>query len=222
LDPETTLHHIAALTHGRYLLRLPSGTPRGLIVGFHGYAETAEDHLAALLEIPGARDWVLCSVQGLHPFYRGRTGEVVAGWMTRLDRQLAIDDNVRYVASVTARLRREHPQGPLVFAGFSQGVAMAYRAAAGSGVPSQGLIALAADVPPDVAERDLSGFPQVLLGRGTDDEWYSEEKMSRDLAALERRGVPHESCVFAGGHEWHPEFLARAGDFLARLASSPE
>ena len=39
----------------------------------------------ALQSIPGAREWLLVSVQALHPFYT-RKDRVVATWMTRDDR----------------------------------------------------------------------------------------------------------------------------------------
>ena len=122
---------IAAATHGRYLVEpARQGKPVGLLVGFHGYAETAEAHLERLRSIPGSEDWVLASIQGLHRFYRGRSEEVVASWMTRQDRELAIADNVVFVATVVESVAREWPAPPvLVFCGFSQGVAMAFRAA---------------------------------------------------------------------------------------------
>lgn len=195
------------------------GEAAGLLVGFHGYAETAEDHLEQLGRIPGADAWHRVAVQALHPFYT-RAGQVVAGWMTRLDRELAMEDNLRYVAAVVGRLAARFPGvHRLVFSGFSQGVAMAYRAAAGCGRPCHGLVALAGDVPPDVAGRPLPGFPPVLLGRGTGDEWYTEEKMTADLEVLGRHGIEVNSHVFEGGHVWEESFLAATGDFLGRLAT---
>ena len=47
--------------------------------------------------------------------------------MTRQDREAAIADNIDYVDRVVAATRTAAE--PLVFAGFSQGVAMAFRAA---------------------------------------------------------------------------------------------
>ncbi len=79
-------HTIAATVHGRFLVR--EGPPDRLLAGFHGYAETAEKHLNELLKIPGVDDWTIAAVQALHPFYAGRTQEVVASWMTPLDRQV--------------------------------------------------------------------------------------------------------------------------------------
>jgi predicted esterase len=109
---------------------------------------------------------------------------------------------------------------PLVYLGFSQGVAMAYRAAAFSGHRAQGLVVLAGDVPPDVAEADLAGFPRVLVARGDADHGYPAAQMERDLATLAAKGVAAEGFVFRGGHELTPELRARISEFLASLAGS--
>jgi predicted esterase len=167
--------------------------------------------MTALERIPNIDGWLVVAVQALHPFYT-KNERIVASWMTRQDRDLAIADNIAYVRSVVTGVAGEFPVTSLtVFAGFSQGVAMAYRAAAH--IPSAGVIALAGDVPPDVTQ----GLPEVLIGRGTGDSWYTAQKASTDVARLTglARGV--ETCVFAGGHEWTDEFAAAVGAFLRQL-----
>ncbi len=202
MEPRT----IETTTHGRFLYE-ERGAER-LLVGFHGYGEDAAAHLAELQQIPGIERWSVVAVQALHPFYT-RSGAIVASWMTSLDRELAIADNVAYVRRVLDALPRPKT---LVFAGFSQGAAMAYRAAAGSGHACHGVVVLGGDVPPDV---DGSvPLPPVLLGRGTRDEWYTDEKFKKDLSFLEPR-TRVTRCVFAGGHEWSEEFRVAAGEFLA-------
>jgi predicted esterase len=215
-SPPVAERRLAATVHGTYLVAPPAaGAPHAAVVGFHGYGETAADHLAALRRLPGADRWLLAAVQGLHPFYR-KDGTVAVSWMTSFDRANAIADNTRYAAAVLAELAREHPSVTRwALTGFSQGVAMAYRAAAGAPHPIHALVALAGDVPPDVAAAGMSGFPPVLIGRGTGDGWYTEEKTAADLRTLEARGVEAETCVFAGGHEWAEEILTRAAGFLA-------
>ena len=213
--------HIATLVHGRYLVEVPPQHQEGetcpVLVGFHGYGETAEKHLNELRKIPGANQWILCAVQALHPFYN-RTGEVIAGWMTRQDRELAIEDNVRYVSGVVAELQRTHPiSDRLVFLGFSQGAAMAYRAAAGSGHRCHGVVVLGGDVPPELDQRDLAGFPPVLLGRGSSEECYDAAQMEHDVELLQRKAVEVRPVVFTGGHEWTNEFRAAAGEFLREV-----
>ncbi len=211
-------HTVEVPTHGRYLLRVAHATSAPLLVAFHGYAESAERHLDAVLEIPGISDWHVVAIQALNRFYRNRSGEVVASWMTRQDRELAIADNVHYVGAVLAEVEKElGVEAPRVALGFSQGTAMAYRAAAGTGVRFDGLVALAGDAPAEIFDGKLEGFPRVLIGRGREDDWYDASKMERDLDLLGARGVEVETCVFDGGHEWAVEFYAACATFLRSL-----
>lgn len=212
-------YSLATLTHGSYLLdpgEAGEGAP--LLVGCHGYAENASKHFAELKQIPGVDQWLVCAVEGLHRFYHPRTQEVIGSWMTRENRELAIADNARWVAAVVGEVRRRYQASEtVVYAGFSQGVAMAYRAAAHASPPAAGLIALAGDVPPEIAQSGRLRVPPVLLGRGTGDQWYDEAKMNQDLEVLEAKGVDVDTHVFEAGHEWTDEFRERAGEFLAKL-----
>src|SRR5262245_22324121 len=162
------LRTMAATTHGRYFVVPPtvSGSAAGLLVGFHGYAEPAAAALQRLEAIPDRGHWRLVAIQGLNRFYRGRSTDVVAGWMTREDRELAIADNVGYVsAAIQAESQESGIQGKLVLAGFSQGVAMAYRAAAASTRAVSGVISLGGDVPPELDRPTLARIPAALVGR---------------------------------------------------------
>jgi predicted esterase len=214
------VHSIATRIHGRYLVDRPDGDgPFPVLVGFHGYAERAEHMLDVLTRIRGDRPWLLVSVQALNRFYT-RSQEVVASWMTREDRELAIADNIAYVAGVVAAVRRDYPTtASVIYAGFSQGVAMAYRALAyasdkeGDVSAPAGGILLAGDVPPDVAPR-VGALPPLLIGRGTTDEWYTEAKAEADLAHFAAAGVSPQIHVFEGGHVWDESFIAAARQFL--------
>ena len=85
---------LAVTTHGRYLVDVPAGAgPWPVLLGFHGYAETAGVHHAQLARLDPAHRWLRVSVQGLHRFYT-RQQDVVASWMTREDRELALADNI--------------------------------------------------------------------------------------------------------------------------------
>ena len=88
-------------THGRTLIKdpTPPSSPHRLLVGFHGYAQNAEEMVAELERLPGAEEWTLVAVQALHRFYARGGEKVVASWMTRQDRELAIADNIAYVKS---------------------------------------------------------------------------------------------------------------------------
>ena len=208
------LFHLPAIVHGRVLVEGPP-EPAAVLVGFHGYGQRAEDALEFLRPLAAGRPWALAAPQALHPFYRRNDQEVVACWMTRLDRELALADNVAYVARAVGELRRRLPGARLAIVGFSQGVAMAYRAAARCGHAVDALVALAGDVPPELREVPWGARPAVLLGRGSREEWYREAQLEEDLRTLAALGLQAEACRFEGGHEWAPAFVEHAREFLA-------
>ncbi len=214
----TTTRTIAVRTHGRYLTEARAGA-LATLVGFHGYQENAAIHMEVLRRMVGGRAVNCVSIQALNRFYT-RANTVVAGWMTGEDRELAIADNIAYVAAVLSEVAGDTGlTRPLVYCGFSQGVAMAYRAAAFIERPCAGVIALAGDVPPDVAPV-AAGLPVTLIGRGATDAWYTAEKSAADLATLRGAGVAVAEHVFDGGHVWDDSFVARAGAFVDQVIAA--
>jgi predicted esterase len=207
---------IATTTHGRYLVVPPAAAGAApLLVGFHGYAEGAEAHLERMRAIPGADRWRLIAIQGLHRFYQRRANEVVASWMTRQDRELAIADNVAYVNAVVDAAAAEWPSPPaVVYTGFSQGVAMTLRAAVASSRPLAGVVAVGGDVPPELDRAALSRIPAVLICRGVRDEWYTTAKFDADIGRLRAAGAAVTPLAFDGGHEWSAPVLEAAAKFL--------
>jgi len=210
---QVTEHSIAAQTHGRYLVWLGEASTAPMLIGFHGYGETAEDELRRLQAIPGIAHWTAVSIQGLHHFYRRRTNEVVASWMTRQNRELAIADNIIYVQNVVNSLCHDSAV-PLILTGFSQGVAMAFRAAGALKQHVTAVIACGGDIPPEVEPNGLARIPTVLIGRGVRDEWYTPEKHTADAERLRAAGVVVQSVVIDTGHEWTAEFSEISSRFI--------
>jgi predicted esterase len=209
--------HVETLVHGRFLIRRVPVMPAPLLVGFHGYAENAADQMERLRRIPQAEHWLICSIQALHPFYTRSNGEVVASWMTSLDRERAIEHNLEYVRRVLQRLAR-HFEGmgmPPLFAGFSQGAALAWRAACRLG--SRGVIAVGAEIPPELTLEQLAAVPAAFLARGTNDRKYPPERMASDLSRLERCGVEVQTAEFPGGHLWNEALDPHLARFIERL-----
>ncbi|MCZ7650014.1 MAG: phospholipase [Thermoanaerobaculia bacterium] len=219
---ETEVHAVAARTRGRYLLRPPAGEARGILAGFHGYAQDAAALLSDLGELPGGEGWAVASVDALHAFYaRSAGGRPVRSWMTRDLREEAIADNAAYVADVLARLRERFGASlPIVLVGFSQGAAMAWRAALLAGHETAAVAALGGDLPPELGELPAGQPfpPRALLARGTADEWYTAERMEADRGALAARGTAVTTLEFPGGHEWSDPFRAALGELLAETA----
>jgi predicted esterase len=211
--------NVPITTHGRVLVDDPDEPgPLRLLVGFHGYGQNADEMLEMLRSIPDASSWTRASVQALHRFYRGRSATTtVASWMTRQDRDILIADNLAYVDTAVTSAIGERRISKLVYCGFSQGVAMAFRAAVRGTTKPDAVLALGADVPPELLADERAVFPRVLLARGTRDEFYDSEKFKADHTALSARGVDVENLTFDGGHEWHAEFGRKVSAILAEL-----
>ena len=212
--------NIPVTTHGRVLVEgdgASSDAPLRLLVGCHGYAQSADEMMEMLGRIPAGDRWTRVSIQALNRFYRRRSEITVASWMTRQDRELLIGDNVAYVDRAIAEVAGTRAIERLVFCGFSQGVAMAFRAAVRGAHKADAVLALGGDVPPELLADTGATFPRVLLARGTRDEWYSEAKLQADEAALRTRGASVDTLTFDGAHEWHDDFGAQVTEFLRQL-----
>jgi predicted esterase len=168
-------------------------------------------------------------VQGVPPIQVEE--RVVASWMTWQDREHAIADNIAYVDRVIESVSMTqavhsldavegsfapHPV-EIVFVGFSQGTAMAYRAGVLGKHRVSGIIALGGDIPPDVRDARDRAWPPLLIGAGATDFWYTSSKVSADVAFLESREIPFEIIRSSAGHEWTDEFRATAGAWLTRV-----
>ena len=205
--------------HGRVLIREATVAASGkrFLVGFHGYAQSAEDILSQLELIPGAEKWTIVAVQALHRFYARGHKAVIASWMTSQDREQAIADNIVYVNRTLGPLLVEAPEAQLVFAGFSQGVAMAYRAAVLGKHRPRWVVAVGGDVPPDVQAAPVDCFPSILIAAGESDEWYTSERLQADTSFLRNHGVKLEVFRYRGGHEWTAELRHRIHEVLQGL-----
>jgi predicted esterase len=210
---------IETTTHGRVLIEDSLvKSPRRLLVGFHGYAQNADEMLSELKQLPGSEEWALVSIQGLHRFYaRGSNEKVVASWMTREDRELAIADNIAYVNRVVDSVLSGVQNASIVYIGFSQGVATAYRAAVLGAHRAALVIAVGGDVPPDVQTAPVSRFPEVLVAAGENDVWYSGDRFAADERFLRSHGVHLHLFRYGAGHEFTDELRAHIGDVLKKL-----
>jgi predicted esterase len=220
-------HSIVTPVHGRYLIRVPEsghGPQRNapMAVGFHGYGETADTQMARMEAVPELAEWTLVSIQGLHAFYSRDGRTVVASWMTSQQREEAIDDNLRYVRSVvTEAIHQNGEPRALVYIGYSQGVAMAWRAAVLGARRTDGLAVFGGDVPPELGVRPLTQCPPVLIGRGREDAIYTAAHFRADLDMLASRFVVVEPYEVEGGHAWSPRAGREVGAFVQRLVNPP-
>jgi predicted esterase len=206
-------------THGRVVVEEGLGPALHLVVGFHGYGQNADEMLRELRALPVASPWTTAAVQALHRFYRGRSDVTVASWMTRQDRDLLIADNIAYVDEAVSQVAAGRPIERLVFCGFSQGVAMAFRAATRGRHHADLVVGVGADVPPELLQDRTLDLPPVFLARGTADAFYSADQHAADIDALRDRSTQVDGFVFDGGHEWTDEVRLAVARRLSDLGT---
>ncbi|MCB0343643.1 MAG: hypothetical protein KDD66_00925 [Bdellovibrionales bacterium] len=202
---------------GRALLQPAADSCKATVLGFHGYAENAEIQLSRLEMLLPDRSWNLISVQGLYAFYN-RTGDVVASWMTKQNREAAIRNNLAFINAVIENAKVDNNLGKgVIFAGFSQGTSMAYRAAAASRLQCLGVIAVGGDIPPELDSSSAGKIGFAVQARGNLDKSYPEEQLTKDIRRLESLRIPHLSVPYAGSHEWNSELCAALAEPLKRF-----
>lgn len=213
--PAPLVRQAAAAVHGRFVVRpAAEGNTAHWLVGFHGQAQSAEEFMSSLEMVRPGRAWLVASVQGLHRHYT-RGGRIVATWMTSQDRERAIADNVAWVNAALDAIAAEFgPPRAIVYAGFSQGVAMAYRAARLGSREAAAIVAAGGDVPAELLSPGGRAWPSVLAMTGAADTWYTPERLEADAGRMRALGVEVRTLVHAGAHEWNDAVAAEAAELL--------
>ena len=168
------------------------------------------------MRFPARQRWLIVSVQGLHRFYRRRSGDVVAGWMTRQDRELAIADNRAFIAAVVDEVAQQWRLAhPLVLRGILPGCRHGLSRGMLVSTPrSAASSRSAATCRPSSRARRSAEHGPPYSGRGQRDEWYSADLFAADAVRLREAGVEVGTVVLDGGHAWTPAFSAEAGSVL--------
>jgi predicted esterase len=174
----------------------------------HGYGQLAARFLERLRALETAERCIVAP-EGLSRFYLPESPterRVGASWMTREDRLHEIDDYVRYLDAVYARVS---PDKKTVTAlGFSQGTATVCRWAALGGSRIDRLILWGGEVPPDL-DLKLLRVPQLTLVYGTRDAFFTPKVVVANEARLREHGIRYELVSFEGGHEIDTTTLLR-------------
>lgn len=165
-----------------------------LLIGFHGYGETAQIQMQRLENL-GTQVSLLCP-QALHGFYT-KYGDVGYSWMTKDQRERSLAVNLDYIQKTVTPLVAQYGFKHIVCMGFSQGVAMALRF--GLCHPQVKSIAcLGGDLPLDCQEL-LQGQCQILWGRGDQDKLMPQEPWEASWKQIQTH-MPSQKIQLQGNH----------------------
>jgi predicted esterase len=185
----------------------------------HGQGQLASRFLTRFIPIE-REDRLFVAPEALSRYYltpaqggpHAPNAPVGATWMTREDRELEIEDYVRYLDLLHDEIFSVVPRKAvrLWVLGFSQGTATVARWAARGTVDPDRVVLWAGLLPPELTAQDASALTRrapltVVLGR--QDEFAKPDLVAAQASRLKELDVPHEIIRFDGGHEIVPDTL---------------
>jgi len=196
-----------------------SSTPPALLLALHGWGQRCTTFLRSLNDL-GAYNVTVVAAQAPHQFYVDPAAKRVGcSWLTAYQRDQSVADNTVYLAALAKHVAETYPvdTGRLFVLGFSQGASMSYRFAVSGLASPKGVIACAADIPPDVIEKfgDAAKF-SVLITRGTADTLVPTEVFENNQRILNEAGISFDTFEYGGGHEITPELCRRIGEWIEK------
>ncbi len=201
-------HHFSTLRNARFFTLGSPERSTDLWIVCHGYGQLASRFLERFRPIEAEQRCILAP-EGLSRFYLTESPterRVGASWMTREDRLQEIDDYVRYLDAVYAKIVT---RGARVTAlGFSQGTATVCRWTALGSARVDRLIVWGGEVPPDLDLKRLR-VPQLTLVHGTRDEFFTPKIIAATESRLREHKILYELIPFEGGHEIDAATLRR-------------
>lgn len=205
-------HHITTPRTARYYtVGQPGQGITDVWFALHGYGQLASlfvRDLAALDD--GSR--LIVAPEALSRFYLGGMSEraaseraVGASWMTREDRLLEIDDQVRYLDAVYAEVLAgiDRSRMRVCILGFSQGTATAVRWLRYGTARANRLILWGGEIPPEIdLSKDSERFEGIdlTLVVGTQDQYITSKILAREKQRLDAHAIPFKLVTFEGGH----------------------
>jgi predicted esterase len=198
-------HHITVPRTARYITLGEIESASEVWFVLHGYSMLAASFLR-WFEPASRPGRLLVAPEALSRAYHEEKGvrRVGASWMTKEDRDAEIEDYVRYLDLVAARVLAGVPAPPRVEVhGFSQGTATACRWIAFGHRPAQRLMLWSGLVPPDLP---LDRYGPALRAAGLEmafgnrDNYIPTAEVDREQARLAAAGLTPHFHRFDGGH----------------------
>lgn len=198
-------HHLAVPRTARYLTLGEFEGAGEVWFLLHGYSMLASTFLKWFL--PAARPGrLLVAPEALSRGYYEEGGgrRVGASWMTREDREVEIEDYVRYLDLLADRVLAAVPEPPKVQVhAFSQGTATACRWVSFGRIRTSRLVLWGGGVPPDLPlDRYGPALTRsgLVLAIGARDKYISQADVDREQARLAAAGLTPTVHRFDGGH----------------------
>ena len=182
----------------------------------HGYGQLAGFFIRKFQNFESSDRLFVAPEATNYNYLNGFSGRVGANWMTKHEREVAIQNNHTYLDLLMDKLLSLYSEMPSInVLGFSQGAATATRwASRWTGEVSR-LVLWAGGFAQDMILDDARGkFSQteIMLVLGDRDEFVTPESLEIQEELIRNLGKKVKRTTFSGGHEIDAELLSRILD----------
>ena len=144
---------------------------------------------------------------------------VGASWMTKLDREQEISDNILFLDKLFSIIKKEigHDNFKLNTLGFSQGGPALVRWLMSNKLNTNSLILWGSDIPKDsLVTENKSRWNSIKLKIviGKNDEYINEEKKQEFVGVVKSYGLKYELIEYEGSHKIIEEELKKIANSL--------
>lgn len=191
----------------------PTFQEKEVWIVFHGYGQLAEFFIRKFLPFDNP-DCLIIAPEGTNYTYlNGFQGRVGSNWMTRHEREVAIENNHRFLDTLMENILSEFEVVPVIHVlGFSQGAATATRWVSRWSSRSKSLILWAGGFAQDLdleKVRDVFSDTRLVMVLGENDELITPESIQKQQELIDNLGKDVLRINFSGGHELNAGILKK-------------
>ena len=173
---------------------------------FHGYGMLSEFFIKKFDCILNDSTVVIAPEASNRFYLENNYYRVGASWMTKLDKEKDIEDNISYIQTLYSKIVDEigHTNFKLNTLGFSQGGATLVRWIMSNSINIDSLILWGSDIPKDcLTEEKKSRWNSidVKLVIGNQDEYINEENKQKVIDLIRSYGLKYELIAYEGSHK---------------------
>ena len=185
----------------------------------HGYGMLSE-YFVKKFECIINETTLVIAPEATNRFYLGNNyNRVGASWMTKLDREQEISDNILFLDKLFSIIKREigHDNFKLNTLGFSQGGPALVRWLMSNKLNTNSLILWGSDIPKDsLVTENKSRLNSIKLKIviGKNDEYINEEKKQEFVEIVKSYGLKYELIEYEGSHKIIEEELKKIANSL--------
>ena len=172
----------------------------------HGYGMLSE-YFVKKFECIINETTLVIAPEATNRFYLGNNyNRVGASWMTKLDREQEISDNILFLDKLFSIIKKDigHDNFKLNTLGFSQGGPALVRWLMSNKLNTNSLILWGSDIPKDsLVTENKSRWNSINLKIviGKNDEYINEEKKQEFVGVVKSYGLKYELIEYEGSHK---------------------